>query len=303
MQSFFIAAKRVFLVLSLISVYFIGNKIPLTALHFSAEEIEAYTAAEQEACGAGMVIAMGGGFDTEAHFCPLIDKALSHVNKAQPRMLFIPTGHYDRLEEHEDIPEWFAHAGCETDVLLPSLSTEEEIREKIGRADIIYETGGNLDFLAGVWEETGVFDAVREAFGRGAVLMGVSTGAMCWAQRGWDDFGEETLRPIGSFPFIGKAGAYEFREAAGILPFCVCPHFDNLGWHTFAFEAIKLDIPSVAIENGAALVYENGAYSVIADAATPLRTVYLFAPAHNIVMADLRTDGKIASVIAGERRG
>ena len=302
MQSFFAAAKRVFLILALLSVYFFGNKLPIAGLLFTEAQIAAYTAAEQAACSDGMVIAMGGGFDTEENFRPLIDTALRHVNKTAPRMLFIPTGHYDNLEENEAIPAWFANAGCETQTLQPSKATQAEIAEKIAWADIIYETGGNLQFLAGVWEETGVFGAVRAAFDRGAVLMGVSTGAMCWAERGWDDFGEETLRPIGSFPFIGKAGAYEYQEAAGILPFCVCPHFDNLGWHTFAFEAIKLDIPAIGIENGAALVYAGGAYTVISDAATPLRTAYLFAPEHNVVMADIKTNGQLVSVIAGERR-
>ena len=303
MQSFFANMKYFFLICAVFGSFLFGNKLPLSGVRYTPEEIDAYTAAEREAGGAGMVIAIGGGFDTEKNFRPLIDKSLGHVNKTQPHMLFIPTGHYDRLEEHEDIPEWFANAGCETDVLLPTTATEEEVRAKIAWADIIYETGGNLDYLCKIWTEKGVFDAVRGAYDRGAVLMGVSTGAMCWAARGWDDFGEETVRVIGSFPFIGKAGAHEYRDAAGIVPFCLCPHFDNTGWRMFAYEAIKLDIPAVGIENGAALVYAGGAYEVIADAATPLRTAYLFDAAKNIVMADLRTDARLASIVAGERRG
>ena len=35
------------------------------------------------------------------------------------------------LEETEEIVEWFANAGCRTDILLPSKTTEQEVKEKI----------------------------------------------------------------------------------------------------------------------------------------------------------------------------
>lgn len=248
-----------------------------------------------------MIILIGGGFDTEIDFRPLIDECIAHANKAAPHMLFIPTGHFDNLEEHEEILEWFANAGCETDMLLVTQSTEEKIRAKIAWADIIYETGGNLDFLNKIWTQKGVFNAVQEAYARGAALIGVSTGAMCWAERGWDDFAEKTFRVIDSFPFLGEESGYDYRSGAGLVPFCVCPHFDNIAWRMFAFEAVKLDIPALAIENGAAVVCEGGAYTVISDAATPHRTAYLFAPDKKIVMADLKTDARLATMIAGER--
>lgn len=269
---------------------------------YTDEELAAYTQAARDA-GPGMIIAMGGGFDYEDTFRPLIDKCLSHVNRETPHMLFIPTGHFDELEETEEIVEWFANAGCRTDILLPSKTTEQEVKEKIAWADIIYETGGNLKFVADTWREKGVMDAVKAAFARGAVLMGVSTGAMCWAEKGWDNFGEPVFRVTDEFPFLGEEPKYEFCDATGLLPFCLCPHFDNVAWRIYGFEAVRQDFPSLCIENGAAVVFCDGAYEVIADVKTPRRTAYLFCPEKNIVMLDVAKNAALVSAIDGERRG
>ncbi|MCR5485815.1 MAG: hypothetical protein K6F09_09500, partial [Clostridiales bacterium] len=114
--------------------------------------------------------------------------------------------------------------------------------------------------------------------------------------------GEPLDRAIGSFPFHGVAGGFEFFSCAGILPFCVSPHYDNFGWRMFALEAVKLDIPSIAIENGAAFVFENGRYEVISDAATPLRTAFLFDTARGLKFVDIKTNGKLAVLSDGEGR-
>ena len=293
---------KVFLLTVAVMIGWIGG-YPLAdvSAYYTDEEVAAYTQAAKDA-GSGMIIAMGGGFDYEDTFRPLIEKALSHVNRKTPRLLFIPTGHHDELEETEEIVEWFANAGCQTDILLPSKTTAEEVKEKIAWADIIYETGGNLKFLADTWNEKGVTEAVQAAFARGAVLMGVSTGAMCWAQKGWDNFGEPEFRVTDEFPFLGEDAAYEFCDATGLLPFCLCPHFDNVAWRVYSFEAVRQDFPSLCIENGAALVFCDGTYEVIADVKTPRRTAYLFYPEKKIVMLDVAKNAALVSAVDGERR-
>ena len=70
----------------------------------------------------------------------------------------------------------------------------------------------------------------------------------------------------------------------------------------FAFQAMKLDIPSIGIENGAALVFENGEYSVVSDRATPLRTAYLFCPGRNAVMLNIKGNADFVAAADGERR-
>ena len=163
MHTLFERLRAWMLVLLTLGGFLFGYRIQIPRAYYSQEEIDTFTAAARDAACPGMVVAIGGGFDTEENFRPLIDRCVSHTGKTAPHMLFLPTAHYDNLEEHEEIPAWFANAGCETDVLLVTQASEEEVREKIAWADIVYETGGNLDFLVNAWQEKGVFDAVREA--------------------------------------------------------------------------------------------------------------------------------------------
>ena len=303
MQTIFRKIKAVMLLFSVLSGFLFGHAPVGANLYYTAEEIETYTAAAGAQNNKGMVIMIGGGFDTEALIRPLIEKSFRHVGKTDPHMLFIPTGGMDEMDEdYEAVIQWFANAGCSTDLLLVTQSTAEEAAAKIEAADIIYETGGNLKFLNEQWDLKGVKDAVRAAYARGAVLMGPSTGAMCWAARGWDNFGEPVRRIVDEFPFIGVEGAYEFCESTGLVPFCIVPHFDNIAWRVYGFTGISQDFPTICIENGAAVACCNGVYEVLSDARTPLRTAYLFYPEKSIAMMNLKNHTEILTVIDGEQR-
>ena len=290
------------LLLSVITGFF-GGLVPHKAeRYYTAEEIAAYTAASEAAWPKGMIIAIGGKFDSDESFRPILDRCLAHVNKETPHMLFVPTASYDEYSEDDAIIRRFAGAGCQTDVLLVSAADPEEVSAKFAWADIVYATGGSLKFLTENWAAKGVYSAAAEAFSRGAVLMGFSSGAMCWADRGWDDTEPEELRIIAHGPFVGMAPGFAFYDCAGLLPFCLTPHFDSIGWRSYAYEAAGAAFPSLCVENGAALVYEGGRYSVLSDAATPTRSVYLFWPARGIRFVNLRLDAALAAVVDGEIR-
>lgn len=119
-----------------------------------------------------MIIAIGGKFETDETFRPILERCLAHVNKERQNMLFIPTASYDNYSEDDPIITRFAAAGCATDVLLVSKKTAEAVAEKFAWADIVYATGGSLKFLTQNWSEKGVFEAADAALKRGAVLMG-----------------------------------------------------------------------------------------------------------------------------------
>lgn len=302
MNSFISALKITVLFFVLLFSAVFGHFPHNPKLFYSNEEIASFSTAAMAAAGDGEIIALGGGFDTQDRFQVLIDESIAHTGKAHPKMLYLPTANLDLMHERELIMEWFEQSGCECDCLLASKADSDEIKNKIQNADIIYATGGSLKFLSETWSQSGVNEEVRKAFERGAVLMGRSSGAMCWAKRGWDDCGEEVFRIIEDFPFLGKDSAYEFFDCAGIIPFCLCPHFDNIAWRTYAFEAKGLDIPSICIENGAAVVYKGGNYSVISDSKTPFKTAYLFVPDRNIYMLDIKRNCEFVKLADGECR-
>ena len=267
---------------------------------YSKEELAGYTAATKERCGDGMVIAFGGGFDRQKTFQPLLDRCKKHSGKDSPNVLCVPTAAWDNPDDPDERVAWFEDSGCVTDILYVSRESAEVCAEKIAWADIVYVPGGNLPNLMSNWNEKGVSGALAAAFDRGAALIGVSSGAMCWGESGRDDSAAPVKRIIGSFPFYGEAGGFEYIECTGILPFCIGPHFDNTGWRTFALDAMESDKPYVGIENGAALVFENGEYSVISDRLTPFRTAFLISKPKGLLMVDLKTNGRLAAALDGE---
>ena len=303
MEKILLFPKAVALLLSIVTGFF-GGLIPHKAERFySAEEIAAFTAVSEAAYPEGMIIAIGGKFETDDTFRPILERSLAHVGKAHPHMLYVPTAGYDNYAGSDPLTARFAAAGCATDVLLVSKETAEAAAEKFAWADIVYAEGGNLKFLTENWAEKGVYEAADTALKRGAVLMGFSSGAMCWADKGWDDTEPETFRIVHHGPFfVGMGRDFAYYDCAGLLPFCLTPHYDSINWRSYTYEAVKADYPSVCIENGAALVYEGGRYSVLSDAATPTRSVYLFYPARGIRFVNLRQDATLAAVVDGEVR-
>ena len=295
--------KAVALLMSIITGFF-GGLLPHKAdRYYTEDEITTYTAAAEAAYPNGMIIAIGGKFDSDDDFRPILERSLAHVGKTHPHMLYVPTAGYDNYAGSDPITARFAAAGCETDALLVSKETAQVAAEKFAWADIVYAEGGNLKFLTENWAEKGVYEAADAALKRGAVLMGFSSGAMCWADKGWDDTEPETFRIIHHGPFfVGMGRDFAYYDCAGLLPFCLTPHYDSINWRSYTYEAEKAEYPSVCIENGAALVYEGGHYSVLSDAKTPMRSVYLFWPERGIKFVNLRLDATLATVVDGEIR-
>ena len=303
MERIHLYMRALALLLSIVTGFF-GGLIPHRSDKFyTQDEIAAFTAAAKAVYPKGMIIAIGGGFDTDETFRPIVEHCLSHVGKDSPNMLFVPTAGYDQYEENDAVITRFADAGCATDVLLVSKESAEAVAEKFAWADIVYATGGSLKFLTENWSEKDVYAAADQALRRGAVLLGVSSGAMCWTDMGWDDTEPEVLRNIAHGPFfVGMAPGFAYYDCAGLLPFCLTPHYDSIGWRSYTYAAEKADFPSVCIENGAALVYEGGRYSVLSDAKTPTRSVFLFYPSRGIRFVNLRQDASLAAVVDGEIR-
>ena len=290
------------LLLSVVTGTFSGLVPHSPVRYYDAQKIGDYTAVSKAAYPDGMIIAIGGGFDTDETFRPILERCMSQVGKGSAHLLFLPTAAHDEYSPDDAILTRFAAAGCETDVLLVSRASAQEVAEKFAWADIVYATGGSLKFLTENWSAKGVYAAAKSALLRGAVLLGTSSGAMCWADRGWDDTEPDELRIIAHGPFVGMASGFAYYTCAGLLPFCITPHYDSIGWRSYSYEAVNAEYPSLCIENGAALVYDGGDYSVLSDKSTPLRSVFLFHPALGIRFLSLRKDASLAAVIDGEQR-
>ncbi|MBR6772646.1 MAG: Type 1 glutamine amidotransferase-like domain-containing protein [Clostridia bacterium] len=200
----------------------------------------------------GKIVAIGGGGFDDGEMMPVFEKIVELSGKKNPKVLSLPTAGHDHTDGEAVLEQIFMGLGCSSfkTVTLTTMGlSAEEVRNEILSADIVFAGGGNLEFLMKVWNESGASDALREAFEKGIVLSGVSSGAMCWFDEGYDDCGEN-----GSFMFV---------DCLGLLPWCNCPHFENAGWQSF-IPAVRSRIRSgIACEDGAALVYENGKYEPV----------------------------------------
>ncbi len=196
----------------------------------------------------GIVIGVGGGRYSDNEVLPIFEHIVSLAKKKNPSVLFVPTAGFDDINGDEHIFRLFIGLGCSVSALLltDKTLTEAEIEEKILSSDIVYAGGGNLKFLMDTWKETGADKIFKKAYEKGVILSGYSSGSMCWFSEGYDDCGEDH--------------AFMFVEGLGILPFCNCPHYESDYWQSFT-QAIKgRELSGVAIDNGAALVFDNGKY-------------------------------------------
>ncbi|MBQ8016060.1 MAG: Type 1 glutamine amidotransferase-like domain-containing protein, partial [Clostridia bacterium] len=158
---------------------------------------------------------------------------------------------FDDINGDEHIFRLFIGLGCSVSALMltDKTLTKPEIEERILSSDIVYAGGGNLKFLMDTWKETGADEIFKKAYEKGVVLSGVSSGSMCWFSRGYDDCGENH--------------EFMFVDCLGLLDYCNCPHYESDYWQSFNGTVAQQDLSGIAVDNGAALVYDNGRYYTV----------------------------------------
>lgn len=197
----------------------------------------------------GKIAAIGGGRYSDGEITSFVGIIRSLSDAEKPKMLFLPTAGRDNIDGDEYMLDAFKNSGCETDILFLTDETlsDEYIKSAILGADIIYAGGGDLVFLMTTLKKTKADVYLKQAYEKGTVMSGYSSGSMCWFDSGYDDCGEDH--------------SFVFADCLGILPFCNCPHFESEHWQTF-IEAIKTrDQNGVAADDGAMLIYNEGEFS------------------------------------------
>ncbi|MCR4726919.1 MAG: Type 1 glutamine amidotransferase-like domain-containing protein [Clostridia bacterium] len=164
----------------------------------------------------------------------------------RPYALFFPTASHDSNPYFNSFRKTYTSlfdVKADVAILTKGLMTVEHIEEKIDKADILYFGGGDTLFLMKVLSETGVKEKVLAAYERGAILTGLSAGAICW----FEDIYTDSL----------VEGEYMPYKGYGVFKGAMTPHF-NLR-PEFASVAKEQGYPlSYAIEDNAALLFEDG---------------------------------------------
>lgn len=208
------------------------------------------------------IIAIGGG---HVHLLETlaIDKEIIRLSKKKhPRLLFVPTASSDSEKYVREITKVYdKKLGCKVDclLLLRDRPNKTVIREKILSADIIYVGGGNTLKMMKLWRKLGVDTLLRTAHNKGAVLCGVSAGAICWFEFGHSD----------SMSFYHPHNWDYIRvKCLGFFKGLLCPHFNGQTKgikrkKSFSQMIEKVGGQGIAIDNSAAIVIRNNSFRVI----------------------------------------
>lgn len=207
----------------------------------------------------GIIVAIGGGeiknLETLA-----IDREIARLTgKRRPRALFIPTASGEPEGYIKTFHKVYGKKlGCKTDVLylLKERPSKKEIKRKIISADLVYVGGGNTLKMMKRWRFLGVDKLLREAYRRGAVLSGISAGAICWFDFGHSD-SMRFYRP--------KSWDYIAVRGLGLIRGTVCPHFAGRRKDKFLKFMKGCQGIGIGIGNNCAIEVVNGGYRVISS--------------------------------------
>ncbi len=197
------------------------------------------------------IIAIGGGSLKKKQTLPIDRAIVKLTGKKHPRALFIPTASNDDQEYCESFDRVYGELlGCRTDHLLLYRKPADRAAaaKKIASADLIYVGGGNTLRMMRIWRRLGVDKMLIKAGRRGAVLAGLSAGAICWHEWGHSD----------SRAYSGKKNwSYIKVRSLGLRKGLYCPHLDGEKRHTsFRNMVIKERMTGIACDNFAAIHYD-----------------------------------------------
>jgi dipeptidase E len=124
----------------------------------------------------------GGGFTMEPTNPLLDDFVLSLARATEPRILFLPTAAGDTTAQINAFRARFTDRTCVLDhlSLFRLADAKRSLAEVVLSQDIVYVGGGSMRNLLAIWRAHDLDRLLIEAWQRGAVLAGLSAGAMCW---------------------------------------------------------------------------------------------------------------------------
>ncbi len=127
----------------------------------------------------------GGSLDQQ-----FIDFAIQKTKKPKPAICFVPTAVGDRADI---IAAWEArcktyHMDCHIlRTFISSYQQKESFEDIINRMDIFVVYGGNTLNMLAIWRAHGIDLLLRNAYEKGAMMMGGSAGSLCWFEEGTTD--------------------------------------------------------------------------------------------------------------------
>ncbi|MFZ3031460.1 MAG: peptidase E [Candidatus Moraniibacteriota bacterium] len=208
------------------------------------------------------IVAIGGGELKDLETLPIDRAIVKLAKKKHPKALFIPTASNDAMGYWETFQSVYGKKlGCETDVLflIREKLSSKQVKEKILSSDIIYVGGGNTLRMLRTWKKYGVDRLLREAYEKGAILSGLSAGAIAWFRYGSSDsrWFVKNGKQVESFMRV---------SALGLLPFTVSPHHvREKKLRDPGIKEIMMRTPGVALalDDNAAILVQGDRFEIL----------------------------------------
>lgn len=235
------------------------------------------------------IVAIGGGEIADRETLPIDRFIVELSGRKSPKALFVPTASGDAPGYCETFEEVYGkELGCDTEHLLLASEPpgQEQIREMIMEADLVYVGGGNTLKMMKFWGELGVGQYLQEAGENGTVLSGLSAGGICWHEWGHSD--SESFSE-------GSDWDYTRVEGLGFCKRIFCPHLDAEDRHEPFSEMIQqYGITGIACENGAAVWYDGPTARV--KSAQEGASVHVYEAAHDRIYVTQFYDGEVLNL-------
>ncbi len=194
----------------------------------------------------GDIISIGGGGFGRNPNLPVIEKYIIEQSTSEkPNVCFIPTASAEDSAYIVNFYTAFSKLNCSS-MHINFFQRTPRLDSIINKQDIIYIGGGNTKSMLAVWREWKLDKLLLKAYNRGALLCGVSAGAICWFEKGVTDSWASNLNVM---------------DCMGVLEGCCCPHYDGEPARKPSVAKFLLDgvlKSCYALDDGVALHYKNG---------------------------------------------
>lgn len=172
---------------------------------------------------------------------PFLNSVRDAIDISAPKAAYIGASNADDPEYYSIFEAAMEMIGIHRCRMVPSSPTDEDF-SFLKDADIILLAGGDPVRGWRVFEETGLQELIRNRYWNGAVLIGVSAGAMQIGLYAWPEGAQSEDLLIRTF---------------GLVPFIVGVHDEENEWHDIrrVLNMTKPGFPAIGIPSGGGLIY------------------------------------------------
>jgi hypothetical protein len=172
---------------------------------------------------------------------PFLNSVRDLIDVSSPKAAYIGASNADDPEYYGIFVAAMEMIGIHRCRMVPSSPTDEDF-SFLNDADIILLAGGDAVRGWRVFEETGLRELILDRYWNGAVLIGVSAGAVQIGLYAWPEGAQSEDLLIRTF---------------GLVPFIVGVHDEKNEWHDIrrVLNITKSSFPAIGIPSGGGLIY------------------------------------------------